>query len=199
MNNAQSILDFWFGDTDPSQLPPEHIIKQWFNGGPEVDNVLTRLFSTWLDPALSGDYDHYLATPKGCLALIILLDQFSRNINRGKAKMFKYDDKALSIAEFLVGKGDDRKLSILERSFIYLPFEHSVEISDQERSVELFTQLQREAEEPFLKLTAGFSDYAVRHIEIIKRFGRFPHRNKVLGRKSTPAEIEFIKQPGSSF
>ena len=126
--------------------------------------------------------------PESCLALVILLDQFPRNMFRGTGRAFAADALARAAAQTIVGRGWDRKMSTDERSFAYLPFEHSESLADQQRCCELMRPLGGETYR-----------YALRHREIIARFGRFPHRNAALGRDSTPEEIEFLKTPGSGF
>jgi len=128
------------------------------------------------------------ATPLASLALIVVLDQFPRNMFRGDARAFSTDARALAVATRAVERGDDRLLQAAERTFAYLPFEHAEDLSAQRRSLELFA-----AHDP------DNLEWAKRHHDIVERFGRFPHRNAVLGRKSTPEEIEFLKRPGSSF
>ena len=127
------------------------------------------------------------------LALIVVLDQFSRNLHRNDRRAFAADAYALECAREAVARGDDRAMRPVERQFVYLPFEHSEDLADQERCVELMRSL--EAFEP----TRGLTQWAEKHRVIIARFGRFPHRNGALGRASTPEELEFLKQPGSSF
>ena len=128
------------------------------------------------------------------LARLILLDQFTRNSFRGTARSFAGDGQALHIARALVASGRDRDLTGVQRQFVYLPFEHAEDLSHQRTSVQLFEQLARD--EPAL---AGLVDWAQRHLEIVARFGRFPHRNAILGRASTAEELDFLKTPGSGF
>ena len=176
--HARAILEFWFrGDTER---------KEWFRKDPSFDEDIRSRFRSLYEEAASGALPSWLDSPRDCLALIVLLDQFPRNMFRDSARAFATDARALDAARHAVASGYDRALSDIERTFIYLPFEHSENLADQERALELF---------------AGHSnrEWARRHWEIVKRFGRFPHRNAVLGRQSTPAEIEFLKQPRSSF
>lgn len=199
MDIQQSILNYWFGNSVEQEKPSPEILKRWFNGGAAVDQEIREQFVEHLEPALNDEYDQWCTEPRGALALIILLDQFPRNIHRGSGKMFHYDAKALSLAKAVVDRGDDHRLAPLERTFIYLPFEHSEVMADQDRSIELFDHLNREATEGLKGMTEGFLDYAHKHAVIIERFGRFPHRTDLLGRVSTEEEIEFLKEPGSSF
>ena len=133
------------------------------------------------------------------MALILLLDQMPRVIHRGTPGAFAQDDKARRFADKGLASGADRLLRPIERVFFYLPFEHSEDAADQERSVELFQELAAEVPEEWKKSFDFYLDFAVRHEAIIDRFGRFPHRNAILGRESTPEEIEFLKEPGSGF
>ena len=162
---------------------------QWFEKDPAFDRLAKNRFSPLVEAAAEGKFDHWLETPRGALACILLLDQFTRNIYRGSGKAFAADAKARAAATIALEREYDRDFSNAEKTFLYLPFEHSETPEDQERSVALFEALGDD------RLT----DYAIRHRDIIARFGRFPHRNDVLGRKSTDAEEEFLKQPGSSF
>lgn len=172
----QDILDFWFRQDR----------KAWFGKDPVFDAEIRSRFLSAYERAFAGGLDSWRNEPKSCLALVILLDQFPRNMFRGTASAFAADPMALAAARVIVDRAWDRSLSPDERMFAYLPFEHSESIEDQERSLELFAG------------NPNF-EWARRHWEIIRRFGRFPHRNAALGRESTPEEIEFLKQPGSGF
>ncbi len=192
---VQKIYLEWFGDSNPS--PEGRSI--WWRSSPEFDESLRVTFLRFQRELISGKHRQYLVTPQGRLAMIIAIDQFSRNMFRGKPEAFENDHLALSFAEDGLRLRDDRKLSLIERVFFYLPFEHSENIEVQERSVQLFQSLLQEAPED---KKASYEDnllYAKRHHEIIQRFGRFPHRNTILGRSSSPEEIEFLKEPMSSF
>lgn len=189
---THAIFDFWF-------LPPDHAghgayRPEWFRKDAAFDAAIGALFGTAVEAALSGSPTD--GSDETLLASILLLDQFTRNIFRGTPRAFAGDAQALSLAETLVAAGRDKNLSPWQRCFAYLPFEHSEALLDQERSVALFAALRREMQHEAFDNTY---DYAVRHREVIARFGRFPHRNAILGRASTSAEIEFLKQPSSSF
>jgi uncharacterized protein (DUF924 family) len=149
-------------------------------------------FGALVEEALVGSLDHWTATPEGTLALILLLDQFTRNIFRGTPRAFAGDEAALGHAQRMVQAGLDRRFDALRRWFIYLPFEHSERLDDQYESVRLFGELAREGQH-------GSMEWAQKHFDVIRRFGRFPHRNGILGRVSTPEEAEFLRQPGSRF
>jgi uncharacterized protein (DUF924 family) len=138
-------------------------------------------------------------TSRGRLALILLLDQLPRSIHRGTPEAFAQDAAARQVADSGLAAGADRLLRPIERLFFYLPFEHSEDLADQHRSVRLFRELGESVLESQRDVFSGFLDYAVRHREVIERFGRFPHRNRILGRESTPEELAFLEEPGSSF
>ncbi|WP_445299428.1 MULTISPECIES: DUF924 family protein [unclassified Microcoleus] len=143
--------------------------------------------------AASGQLDSWHDSPENCLALILLLDQFPRNMFRGTPQAFATDSKALATAEYAVNNNFDPELLTVQKLFVYLPFQHSENLENQQKSVELFRQLSGEPESDSL------IEYAQQHLEIIERFGRFPHRNEILGRETTPEEAEFLRQPGSGF
>jgi len=176
--NAQSVLDFWFHGSEER--------KEWFQKDPAFDGEIRARFLPLYEEAARGALAAWKHSPRECLALIILLDQFPRNMFRGDARTYATDALALDAARHAVASGYDRSLSEIERTFVYLPFEHSENLADQEEALRLFS---------------GQANYewARKHWEIVRRFGRFPHRNAVLGRQSTPAEIEFLKEPGSGF
>ena len=179
-SRIDEVLAFWFEELTPDD---------WFGGGDEVDDRIRGRFLA-LHEALRDEVpESWRATARGVLAAVIALDQFPRNMYRGDRQAFAADPAALALAMEAIERGLDQAMSTDERKFLYLPFEHSEDPAVQARSVELFASLDDED-------TLG---YAVRHKEIIDRFGRFPHRNEVLGRASTPEEIEFLTEPDSSF
>ncbi len=191
MARVEEILDFWFGAPQSADYGKERLF--WFTKNPEFDEELGDRFLADYEQAARGELDYLQDSPLGCLALVLLLDQFGRNIFRGTPQSFATDAKALSVAKSAVNRKCDCALLPVQRWFIYLPFEHSENLADQERSVELFSTLSNDP------ASANTIDYALRHKAVIERFGRFPHRNKILGRTNTPAEAEFLTQPGSSF
>ncbi|MBN8509461.1 MAG: DUF924 domain-containing protein [Burkholderiales bacterium] len=189
---AQQVLDFWFGAPgDPHHLQPR---AGWFRKDPAFDAAIRDRFGTLIDAALAGGLDAWAAPPHAAVARIVVLDQFPRNAFRDSARMFAGDAQALAAAKALVAAGADRGLPGVMRQFVYLPFEHAENLADQHESMRLFEQLARD--EPAL---AGLPEWARKHLDIVARFGRFPHRNALLGRASTTEEIEFLKQPGSGF
>lgn len=189
---AQDVLDFWF-------LPPDHpshgqARAEWFRKDDAFDAQIRERFGALIDTAIAGGVRAWEATPPGALARIIVLDQFTRNVYRGTPRAFAGDSQALALAVSMTEQGLDRQLPPMLRAFVYLPFEHAEDLAMQARAVELF-QLLSQAQPGFESML----DYAQRHQEVIARFGRFPHRNAILGRASSPQEVEFLRQPGSSF
>jgi uncharacterized protein (DUF924 family) len=174
------IVSFWFEELTP---------KDWYRKDKTLDAEIARRFASIYDELKSDVPESWLATPKGYLAAILVLDQFPRNMFRDNPRAFATDAAALALSKRAIAEGVDMKLAPEQRAFIYMPFQHAEDAADQARSVELFTALGNQ-----LNL-----DFAVRHKEIIDRFGRFPHRNAVLGRSSTEEEADFLQQPGSSF
>ena len=181
-HRADEVLRFWFGEG--AERGKAH--KRWFEKNAAFDAEIRAGFLP-LYEELSGNQE-WLSQPGECLARIVVLDQFPRNMFRGSPRAFAADPLALAAAKHAVAMGFDRDLRDVEKQFVYLPFEHSESLADQERACELMRPLGE-----------GLYDWALRHKRIVERFGRFPHRNPILGRKSTPEEIEFLKQPGSGF
>ena len=187
---ASDVLEFWFGAPDSHEYGQARDI--WFTKSAATDALVRDRFGPILDSALRGDLDGWSRTPRGALALIVVLDQFTRNIHRDTPRAFEGDPAALGLAAKLVDGGGDRALVPVERWFAYLPFEHSESLLHQYESVRLFEQLAQAGLETPLP-------WARRHFDVIRRFGRFPHRNELLGRESTTEEREFLKLPGSRF
>lgn len=191
----EDVLEFWFG----RGAEPEARLELWFGQDPATDAELKRRFGATLQAASAGLCDGWAMTPRGRLALVILLDQFSRQIHRGSPRMFDQDARARRLVEEGLEKGEDRTYAVLEAGFFYLPLEHSESVDDQRRSVVLFEDLDRRAPEAMKGATGEFLRYARLHREIIERFGHFPHRNELLGRSSSREEESFLQQPDSSF
>jgi uncharacterized protein (DUF924 family) len=184
---ATDILAFWFG-------PAPHASRNvWFRKDPSFDAEIRSRFGDALDAALAGAFRDWTARPQGALARVLLLDQFTRNLFRESPRAFAGDAEALTMATIAVDAGYDRALDIYERWFLYMPFEHAEDPGAQQRSLELFEALAGETGD------RGQLEWAEKHAAIIRRFGRFPHRNAILGRASTPEEIAFLKEPGSRF
>jgi len=193
--NYLELLNFWFGFADsPEYGKPQ---GKWFTKDAEFDQEMRSRFLSDHQLAATGELDSWKELPLSCLALIILLDQFPRNVFRDTPQAFATDSLALELAQGAIAQGFDQQLLPVQRWFIYLPLEHDENLANQERSVELFARLRQDAiDNPNHQNT---HEYAVRHRNVIAQFGRFPHRNEILGRKNTPAETEFLQQPGSSF
>ncbi len=197
MDKRQEILDFWFGDGHQPGTEVE-FRREWFVKDPAFDERIRQRFGDDLERAIRGEYDGWADTAAGRLALIILLDQFSRNLFRGSPRSWCQDPLALELCLEGIARGHDRELAVIERGFFYLPLEHAEDLHLQELSVEKFTELADMAPD-IAGGDGGLLDYAERHHEIIARFGRFPHRNDVLARPSTDEERAFLEQPNSSF
>jgi uncharacterized protein (DUF924 family) len=200
LNEAEQVLDFWFGASaaDGSLDPAKQ--KMWFGDGRKYDAEIREKFGALHERASRGKLDaEWGASARGRMALIVLLDQMSRHIHRDTPRAFAQDAAAQKLAVDGVNRKMDLELIPAQRSFFYLPFEHAEDIELQRLGLRCFEALARGAAAAVKKHYDSFHDYARRHHDIIERFGRFPHRNAILGRASTPAEIEFLKQPGSSF
>lgn len=186
-NVIRAINAFWFGEADAPEYGQDR--DAWFKKDPRFDAQVQERFLRVVEAARGGQLDVMAESPEGAVALVVVLDQFPRNIYRGDSRAFASDAHALRIARAALAKGFDQEVMPVMRKFLYLPFEHSEDLDDQERAVDLFKALGDDT---------GL-DWAIKHYDIIKRFGRFPHRNAVLGRLSTPEEKAFLTQPGSAF
>lgn len=190
-SRGEEVLDFWFGREGEAGYG--EFREAWFQKDDEFDREIQDRFGELYEEAASGALDGWRDEARSCLALVIVLDQFSRNMFRGDPRTYATDGKALEVSKYAVEHALDRELPGFQRHFLYMPFMHSEEIEDQRRSVELFERLSRSTEE------TDVTSYAVEHMKIVERFGRFPHRNEILDRTTTPEEAEFLIQPGSSF
>ncbi|OQS34622.1 hypothetical protein B0T40_14960 [Chromobacterium haemolyticum] len=188
---TDAILEFWFGGSDDSFLSVPR--SAWFNKDEVFDGVIReRFLETWRQ-ARAGELPPDADDARRGLAWLILTDQFPRNLFRGSAEAFATDGLALAWARRMVALGLDRQLPQIARTFVYLPFEHSESLADQDEAVRLFETMAEDA------AMARFIDYAHRHRDVIVRFGRFPHRNAVLGRVDTPDERTYLAEPGAGF
>jgi uncharacterized protein (DUF924 family)/nitroreductase len=196
---AEEVLAFWFGELDELGRATEEQAKLWWKKDPAFDDQLRRKFGGLHQAVVAGEREHWLTSARGRLAHVIVLDQLSRNMFRGSAGMFAHDAQALAAALGAVDRGLDRALPTDMRIFCYMPTMHSEEIAVQDRGVELFAALVAESSEELRPRIERNLKYARMHRDIVARFGRFPHRNELLGRATTDEEREFLKQPGSSF
>ena len=191
MDRWEDIYDFWFGA--PGSDAHGEVREMWFRGGPEVDREISDRFADDYRRAAAGELDGWRDAPRSAVALVVLLDQFPRNIFRGDPQSFAADGRALSVANHIVASPWHDDLLAVERVFAYLPFEHSEDIADQERCVALFVAMEdHPSREEWL-------DYAVQHKVIIEQFGRFPHRNAILGRANTPEEDAWLSSTDQRF
>ena len=187
----EEVLAFWFGREGEEGYG--ELREAWFSRDPDFDREIHDRFEDVYEEAVAGELEAWKEEAQSCLALIVVLDQFPRNMFRGDARMYAADGLALAAARHAVERAYDRELPPFQRMFVYLPFEHSENLENQRFSVELFRRLSEEIDSEDLMV------YAVQHLRIVERFGRFPHRNEILGRRTTPEEAEFLKEPGSSF
>jgi uncharacterized protein (DUF924 family) len=197
-HSIEDILEFWFGEMNGDSFDSGQVAL-WFGGAEETDRRIREKFGEDLKRAIRGELDDWAETPRGRLALIILLDQFSRNIYRDTPQEVAQDAKALALAVEGMEKKMDRSLRPIERVFFYLPLEHSESLEMQNKSVKAFEGLVGGLPPPLRENYEIFLDYAVSHRKIIERFGRFPYQNEIMGRASTPEEIEFMNLPGAPF
>lgn len=189
------VLDNWF-EYDHNHAPLFEN-EVWWVKNKEVDDTIRFQYKELHQQAIQGGLKEWLDTPRGTLAYVILIDQFSRNMYRNSPKAYAYDHLALKVAKDAIKKGEDQKLSLTERVFLYMPLEHSENKDDQNQSVALFEKLYQDTPKDYQPLAAKYLKYAKEHQKIIQQFNRFPHRNKVLSRKSTPEELAFLKaHPG---
>ncbi|MCC7271985.1 MAG: DUF924 domain-containing protein [Alphaproteobacteria bacterium] len=186
-----AVLDFWFGPVGGATRGRHR--SQWFARDPDFDGAIHARFAAASAAAVAGAFAAWEETADGALALLLLLDQFPRNLFRGDPRAFAGDAGARAVAGRALARGFDRGRPACERIFFYLPFEHSEDMADQDRSCALFAALADDENGPL------YIDYAERHRAVIRRFGRFPHRNAALARPTTAEEAAFLRQPGSSF
>jgi uncharacterized protein (DUF924 family) len=198
-SESESVLSFWFGPPQAGGRVDAEQRARWFRKDPVFDRQVAERWAALHARAAAGQCDDWLATPRGALALVVLLDQLSRNMYRGEAAAFAQDARALAAATRAIDLGFDRRLAPDERTFMYMPLMHSEDLAVQERCVMLFAAWAEDLSGADVKAVSEGLDYARQHRDIIQRFGRFPHRNAILGRPSTPEEEAFLAGPGSSF
>lgn len=197
--SPEAILECWFGADASDTVVAKEKGALWWKSDPAVDDDLRSRFGDLVEKAGRNELGEWASTPRGLLALMLLSDQLPRNIHRNTARAFAFDPIARAHCRDGIARGFDVRLRPIERVFHYLPLEHSELRADQDDSVRLFSGLARDAGAETTELFAGYLRFAERHREIIERFGRFPHRNRILGRDSTVEEIAFLQTPGSSF
>ncbi len=197
--DQEAVIDFWFGPLDAHGRADQAQARRWFMKDEAFDQEIRLRFAALHDEVARGHHDDWLATPSGRLAYLIVLDQFSRNMFRGSARMFAADAKALAAAVDGIERGMDRRVFHDGRTFFHTPLMHAEDLAMQDRCASLFASWRDEVTDELRKGVAEGLKYAEMHRDIIRRFGRFPHRNAVLGRTSTPDELAFLQQPGSSF
>lgn len=194
MERIDEILKFWFGRVEETIVPSENRARIWFGESPDVDAEIKEKFSDDLERAVDGKCTDWETDPRGQLALIIVLDQFSRHIHRDTPQAFAQDNYALGICTKGMEKQDDHSLSLIERVFYYFPLLHSEEIDFQEKSIRAYQMLVELAFPETQVIYESFFKFANHHYGIVRRFGRFPQRNAILGRESTDEEIKYIKE-----
>lgn len=195
--NVSAVLKYWIGDgpLDDANYVNERM-GLWFGKDPTVDVHIQETFTPVIE---SGSWESWTEAPRAQLAAVILLDQFTRNAFRGTARMFAYDASARAIAARAIESGAHLSVHLVESAFFFLPFEHGETREDQAFAVARFREVLARAPEALRPVAESWLDFAIRHQRIIERFGRFPHRNAILGRASTPEERDFLAQPGSGF
>jgi uncharacterized protein (DUF924 family) len=196
---ADAIHAFWFGDDLESLEAVTSRSRIWFASDRAFDASVRERFGALPRRAAAGACDDWQASARSCLALVLVLDQFPRNLYRGSAESFAYDAVALEVADLALERGFDAKLTPIEAVFFYLPLEHAEDADCQARSVERFGALAQRCDPALRDPFDSFLSYAVRHREVIERFGRFPHRNALLGRESTPEERAYLASGGDAF
>ncbi len=199
IETPESVIDFWFGDDLDSPDAVAERCRLWFEGDPSFDELVRERFEDLPSQALQGQLDSWRLGVRSNLALVLVLDQFPRNLYRDSAQCFAYDPLAYEVAVAAIEHGFDNELAPLEATFLYLPLEHAEDVDAQARCVSLFRSLLHRAPVALRPQFESFLSYAIRHREVIGRFGRFPHRNAVLGRPSTGEERAYLESGGEAF
>lgn len=192
----ESILEFWFGRDDADAAEQERLVQRWFVASPEFDAEIRQRFGALIDAAFAGELANWAKTPRGWLALLLVLDQFPRNLYRGTTQAFAGDGKAQALALAGIARGDDLALPRRFRPFAYLPLEHAENLKLQEQAVSLFRRLADDPQAQPAPIFARYVDYALAHHDVIARFGRFPHRNQLFARRTTADEQRYLDQGG---
>jgi uncharacterized protein (DUF924 family) len=197
--DPETVLDFWFGDAASAPKAAERRGDLWFGGAADVDARIRERFEPWIEAAARGELADWTRTARGSLALVLLLDQFSRNVWRGTARAFAHDVEARGVARSAIASGQLAALAPVEQAFVLMPFEHSESLADQRECVRLSDAITAAAPAEWQETMRLFADYAHRHLALIERFGRFPYRNRVLGRESTADELAYLAEGGATF
>ena len=199
--DIEYILEFWIGPAAHDAIASSKRNALWYRSNPKADDIIRGQFGKLLSVAEANGPDdkHWQATGRGSLALVILLDQFSRNIYRGTAQAFKNDEHALQSTLFAIDQKQDLHLACIERIFLYHPLHHCESLANQDRAVELFSLLERTAPRQWRKQMGRFVHYAELHRDIVRTFGRFPHRNSLLGRENTRQEQVYLDEHNHRF
>jgi len=192
-------LDFWFGELDEHGCSTAEHRKRWWTKSDAFDEAIRSHFLDDYEAIAAGEREAWRSSARGALAYLIVLDQFSRNMFRGTPKMFAADELAREVCREGLDAGFDAELSFDERVFFYLPLEHSESMADHKLCMELFEKLLDSVPELLEADAKYYLDFAVQHRAIIERFGRYPHRNEILGQSSSEEEAKFLREPGSSF
>ena len=196
---AEEILDFWFADALANPVRAQERLGFWFQPNRETDKFVEARYAQTVRDASRGLLASWEAQPRSCLALVIVLDQFPRNMHRGTAAAFQHDEKALAVTRRGVGAGHLDALATVERDFLLMPYQHCEDVACQREGVALYERMVREAPAAWRAVAEQTLHYARLHREIVERFGRFPHRNAIVGRASTPAEVEYLAAGAESF
>jgi len=191
--DIDTIHAFWFGELDATGLSPADRHALWFTASAESDEACRERFGSLVEQALAGKLSHWMQSDKGLIALVLLLDQFTRNIYRATPQAFAGDPAALALALQCIAHGHHQRLAAIHQVFLYLPLEHSEDLDMQEECVSLLEEL---ATVTGLSQIEDFGRYAIAHRDVIARFGRFPHRNAIIGRSSSPEELAYLEKHG---
>ena len=194
--HIEDIHEFWFGPLDQHGFPSGQRRRLWFTASDATDATIRLRFASLVRGALGGELDHWPELDRGAVALLLLLDQFTRNILRGSIQAFAGDDRALALARRVITGGGERRWPVIHRVFLYLPFEHAEDLPAQEQGVALFDQLLQDCAPAIREQVAEFRQYSVAHRDVIARFGRFPHHNAILNRPSSAAELAHLQVHG---
>ena len=199
MADFDRVLHFWFGELDRAGTASDAVRRRWWMKDPQFDDEIRTRFCDDYEAIVAGEREDWLDTAPGTLAYVIVLDQFARNMFRDTPRMYAADDRCQRVVLAALARGMDAELPLAMRSFLYMPLMHAEDIACQERCVELFERIQQASDPALRSMARGQAKYAISHRDIVARFGRFPHRNEILGRESSAEELAFLEQPGSTF